>query len=117
MIILIYLNSCGKDLTIWDKLTKNVIVCYYTNMDNGVRDGFKRIAQKGGNMKRTQFERFKSAILTAPKDDPIWWCGYLFIDLTEKQFATTKALLYSRADDFEITDEQITLPSGLGLRR
>lgn len=36
-------------------------------------------------MKRTVFTRFYEAVRTAGNNDPVWYAGYLWIDLTEKQ--------------------------------
>lgn len=68
-------------------------------------------------MKRSEFLRFKETVMVATKDDPVWWAGYLWLNLTNRQIAAIRSILYARADDFEIDEHQITLPSGIGVLR
>lgn len=36
-------------------------------------------------MKQSQFKNFYNAVLTADEKHPVWWMGYLWLDLTERQ--------------------------------
>lgn len=47
-------------------------------------------------MKRVDFGKFKEVISTARNNDPIWWAGYLWINLTEKQSNEVIEILTSR---------------------
>ena len=62
-------------------------------------------------MKRSDFGKFKEVISTAKSDDPIWWAGYLWINLTEKQSNEVIGILTSRG--FRISANEIVLPSGI----
>lgn len=62
-------------------------------------------------MKRSDFGKFKEVISTAKSDDPIWWAGYLWINLTEKQSNEVIEILTSRG--FRISTNEIEIPSGI----
>lgn len=36
-------------------------------------------------MKTAQFKNFYNAVMRADENHPVWWMGYLWLDLTEKQ--------------------------------
>lgn len=66
-------------------------------------------------MKPKEFTRFIHYIGECSESDPIWYCGYMFIDLTVKQADRTIEVLRDR---FGITsdregNQQIIIPSGL----
>jgi len=62
-------------------------------------------------MKRSDFSKFKEVISNARNDDPIWWAGYLWINLTEKQSNEVIKILTSRG--FRTSANEITIPSGI----
>lgn len=62
-------------------------------------------------MKRADFGKFKEVISTARNNDPIWWAGYLWINLTEKQSNEVIEILTSRG--FRTSANEIVIPSGL----
>lgn len=72
-------------------------------------------------MKRAEFNGFYEAVKTAGNNDPVWWAGYLWIDLTEKQSEKIMTAL-SVNTAVEITLDLRTgvtsyrLPSGMTLR-
>lgn len=65
-------------------------------------------------MERERFKEFKKVIATAERDHHIWWEGYLFINLTEKQNKEIVEILINRG--FAVDDDVVYMPSGLGLR-
>lgn len=70
-------------------------------------------------MRAREFKQFKEIISTCKDDDPIWWAGYLFIDLTEKQFRETREILrerYGVVIDHMGKPAVMTPPSGFCLR-
>lgn len=36
-------------------------------------------------MKNSEYKKFKEAVSLAEERDPIWWAGFLWIDLTKRQ--------------------------------
>ena len=40
-------------------------------------------------MKINQFKEFNETIKTANEKDPVWYAGYLFLNLTDKQMKVT----------------------------
>ena len=62
-------------------------------------------------MKRSDFIKFKEVISIARSDDPIWWAGYFWINLTEKQSNEVIKILTLRG--FRTEDNEIVLPSGM----
>lgn len=68
-------------------------------------------------MINSRFKQFIDCVATCDDNDPFWWAGYLFIDLTEKQAKKTFAICSER---FGTTTDQkgrikVVLPSGLGI--
>lgn len=67
-------------------------------------------------MKRADFNRFYEAVMTAEEKDPIWWAGYLWINLTEKQCDNiTEALTCNKY--VKVSEDGYKLPSGILLKR
>ena len=69
-------------------------------------------------MKKGEFKRFKKIISTCEDNDPIWWAGYLFINLTKDQYCETCEILSNRYG--VVTDNMgypsVMTPSGFCLR-
>ena len=67
-------------------------------------------------MTRTYFKSFADHVQAADMKDEIWWAGYLWIDLSVKQFNTVYHILESKG--FEKNENgTILLPSGLGIKQ
>ena len=66
-------------------------------------------------MRAKEFKAFEQVITTAEKNDAIWWAGYLWIELTEKQFASVYKILNARGFEHN-EDGCVMLPSGLGIK-
>lgn len=72
-------------------------------------------------MKRDLFKRFKETVKQADASDPIWYMGYLWLDLTEKQVdSIAKDVLSVHKDvsvEIDLRDSVVryTLPNGLVL--
>lgn len=69
-------------------------------------------------MKQSNFKLFLEEIKTAQPGDTIWCCGYLFMDLTERQYKLTVEALESRPfieHVIKFGHECLVLPNGLGL--
>ena len=49
-------------------------------------------------MKQDRYKLFKEAISTAGAKDPVWWAGYLWLDLTKKQSHEVFNILGNRRD-------------------
>ena len=65
-------------------------------------------------MKRTEFKNLIEYIKTASNDDPIWWEGYLFLALTEKQLDKLKYVLSTKFPiNYKEEVPYIMLPSGI----
>ena len=77
------------------------------------------IRENGGDyIKQSDFKLFMEQIKTAPANDPIWYCGYLFMDLTLKQHRLTVEALESRpfiVHVIKFGHECLVIPSGIGL--
>ena len=54
-------------------------------------------------MKRDLFKRFKEAVKQADASDSIWYMGYLWLDLTDKQFKDLAKNVLSVHKDVEVT--------------
>lgn len=65
-------------------------------------------------MERKMFKHFRERITAANFDDPVWWEGYLFINLTEKQNNEIVKTMIDRG--FPLDDDVVYMPSGLGLK-
>ena len=66
-------------------------------------------------MKTNEFKNFINYVEECSDDDPIWWAGYMFINLTEKQSGTLIDVLCNR---FVVkTDDRgrdtVMIPSGI----
>ena len=73
-------------------------------------------------MKRTLFKGLYEKVATAGKSDPVWWAGYLWIDMTEKQTAAIYEALSVNpsveiAIDLGTGTTSYRLPSGIEMRR
>lgn len=72
-------------------------------------------------MKRDLFKRFKETVKQADASDPIWYMGYLWLDLTDKQFKDLAYCVLSVHNDVEVTIDlhegvyKYRLPNGLVL--
>lgn len=67
-------------------------------------------------MKINQFKEFNETIKTANEKDPVWYAGYLFLNLTDKQMKVTiESLKENPYCKLIITDcrKSIQTPSGL----
>lgn len=69
-------------------------------------------------MKKKDFARFLEELEKADSKDPIWYCGYLFLDLTPKQVEKVQDALLPKLG-FKYSPQtqhyEIVLPNGLGL--
>lgn len=72
-------------------------------------------------MKRDLFKRFKETVKQADASDPIWYMGYLWLDLTDKQAETLFREVLSVHPHIEVTIDlregvyKYRLPNGLFL--
>lgn len=72
-------------------------------------------------MKRDLFKRFKETVKQADANDPIWYMGYLWLDLTDKQAETLAYEVLSTHPHIEVTIDlhegvyRYRLPNGLVL--
>lgn len=66
-------------------------------------------------MKTKDFNAFKEVISYADEKHPIWWAGYLWIDLTEKQGTKAYSILKERGFEQTATGH-VMLPSGMGIK-
>lgn len=72
-------------------------------------------------MKRDLFKRFKETVKQADASDPIWYMGYLWLDLTNKQFKDLAYSVLSVHKDIEVIIDlhegvyKYRLPNGLVL--
>lgn len=68
-------------------------------------------------MKTQEYKNFRNYVSTATEDDPIWWAGYLWINLTEKQLITILDVLKNKDFIKETTNFRgqlgLEIPSGL----
>lgn len=63
-----------------------------------------------------QFKNFRSYLIDADKQDDVWWAGYAFLALTEKQCKEVYKILEAKGFDKK-EDGTILMPSGLGIRK
>ena len=71
-------------------------------------------------MKIDRFKQMMNVIETREDNDPIWWSGYLFLDLTEKQCKKVYiacAVRFGEKWDRKTGEYTVVLPSGIGIRR
>lgn len=62
-------------------------------------------------MKRSDFGKFKEVIKNADNNDPIWWAGYLWLDLTENQYNKAYDILIDKG--FPVNESGfVKMPSG-----
>ena len=69
-------------------------------------------------MKKQEFTKFLEDIEQADDKNPIWYMGYLFLDLTPKQVTKLQDKLVSKLGFRYVPQTEhyeIVLPSGLGL--
>ena len=72
-------------------------------------------------MKKTDFKNFISAVAMAGKESDIWYCGYYFMDLTDKQHEETARILVSKGfpvierNSFKGVIKLVRIPSGIEL--
>jgi hypothetical protein len=71
--------------------------------------------KEGEDMKNNRYKSFRNYIVTASKQDQIWWDGFYFLDLTERQFNEIRDICISKG--FEIKEDTVLLPSGIGLKK
>lgn len=67
-------------------------------------------------MNNAKFKSFLKAVKTVDSKDPLWWAGYLWIDLTPLQCIKTMNVLQYRKDCkivFENGKNWYMIPSGL----
>lgn len=70
-------------------------------------------------MRRDCFNGFKAVVETADASHDIWWQGYLWLDLTEKQMATICQILATKQEivQCERPDGKLyRLPSGITIK-
>ena len=70
-------------------------------------------------MKNDYFKAFIEEVKNAETKDPIWYMGYLWIDLTKKQAYKTINVLMDRSDCKLVTlkngKQAIEIPSGMAI--
>jgi len=65
-------------------------------------------------MRSKDFKAFKSIIATADTEHSVWWAGYYWLDLTQRQCQEACKILTSRG--FKRTrDGSVLLPSGISI--
>lgn len=65
-------------------------------------------------MKTAAFNNFRDYVTKADDKDPIWWAGYMWIDLTGKQCRTMYEILKLKGME---RGDKVVMPSGLSLTR
>lgn len=72
-------------------------------------------------MTRSEYKTFKSAVAMADAEHTIWWAGYYWINLSEKQGKDITEVLeakpFIKADKAVNGKDILVLPSGLGIYR
>lgn len=69
-------------------------------------------------MKATNFKAFQNAIKTAKSGDDIWYMGFLWLQLTDRQIKIVVNELLKRDDCAEIVingHKGVTVPNGMSL--
>ena len=69
-------------------------------------------------MKSNKFKQLIKHVSTCERNDDIWWCGWVFMNLTERQMSQLYTALLARTDFEETTFNGrcgIEIPSGLFL--
>lgn len=69
-------------------------------------------------MKRDRFKNMMEVIRSCDDTDPIWWSGYLFIDLTEKQIKKVYSVCAARFGEVQNSttgEYSVALPSGIDI--
>lgn len=69
-------------------------------------------------MKNTNFKAFLAAVKTEADNAPVWYAGYLFLDLTPRQHAKTCDALLARGCAVTVDAigrRWVHTPSGFGL--
>ena len=72
-------------------------------------------------MKRSEYKVFKQMVNDADVNNSIWWCGYYWIDLTDKQLsdiASTEGVIKNSMITIDLKEHETryTLPSGITLK-
>ena len=71
-------------------------------------------------MKTSQFKTFIKTLETADEQNDIWWAGYLWMDLTQKQIWKAEEILWSleKSDIIktDLANGWFIFPSGLKLK-
>ena len=65
-------------------------------------------------MQARQFKIVKNIIEYCDSKNHIFWEGYVWVNLTQKQCETAARILYNRG--FELKNDCVVLPSGISLR-
>lgn len=70
-------------------------------------------------MKNAEYKAFRNTVATADEKNPIWWAGFLWIDLTKRQ-ANDIITILERLDFIkEVTlfngKQALEIPSGLAI--
>lgn len=79
--------------------------------------------RKDGNMKTETFNQFVEAVRNADANDPVFYAGYLWTSLTDKQCDATKDALFARLIEKgdckvrRLFDSRLKIdaPSGIGI--
>ena len=70
-------------------------------------------------MTNQEYKRFKECVVKAEEKDPIWWMGYLWINLTKRQAKDIIPVLESKPyikDTVTINGQTaVEIPSGLAI--
>ena len=69
-------------------------------------------------MKNSEYVRFKNEVVNADEKHPIWWMGYLWINLTKKQGTDIVGYLNKKSfvKSIEINGKPaLEIPSGLAI--
>lgn len=65
-------------------------------------------------MKANQFKVFHEAVATANKNSDVWYAGYLWLDLTDKQADKISNILWSKnCVDVDLKKGWFIFPNGL----
>ena len=67
-------------------------------------------------MTNKQMKFFKEQLIAADADSPIWYAGYAFLGLTERQCGEVYKILEAKGFEKK-EDGTILMPSGLGIRQ
>ena len=71
-------------------------------------------------MKNEEYKRFKETVKEADEKNPIWWAGFLWINLTKRQARDIIEILKEQPfiKDVEVNGiEAYEIPSGLAIHK